>query len=688
MYLLTKYIAPPMKHRLLSVLATLLLSAGLLPVHAQDARPEYGIMGQWLMNQHTGDFKKLGSYPSCCPEFTTGSGSGPGFGAWVGFPLSPSLRLLTRLTYTTESGVLQDDERSFVADLRDTNNPKVVDATFRHELTATLSSIGIQPMVAWRAVGGLDLMGGLRLGFVTTSTFRQTEVLTQPEDFGAYLGAGRTWVDTGGAIPDASSIRATLSIGARYVLPLNADHSLFLAPEFTYQYALTGVTSSVNWNVHQLSAGLGLAWSPVPAAPVAPPVRDTVPPPPPPPIRPLLAGSVRMVGVEEGGKEAPDVTIRIEEVIASDLRPLLNHVYFDEGSARIPDRYVVLAPSSTSSFSEDGLYSTTTMDTYHTMLNIIGKRLSATPAASITLTGCTSEDGSDRGTDLARKRAEAVRTYLTSVWGISADRISIMARTLPSKPTRSSAAADVQIASEENRRVEIESNNEAILMPVRTTDTVRTSNPPALRVYTESKAQAGVRRWNIDITQDGKNLYSTSSALVGSTTVPLSVDWRVTSERTLVPRTESPVEARLTIEDSSGGLLISLPAKVPVRQLTIQKKRVERIEDREIDRYSLILFDFNDASVKGQNSGIVRLIKDRITPSSTVKINGYTDVLGTESYNEELSRNRATETARSLGLPLTSAQGLGEQRPLYPNTLPEGRAYNRTVTVTVETPVK
>jgi len=679
-----------MKHRLTSALAALLLSAGFTSVLAQDARPEYGIVGQWLLNQHTGDFRKLGTYPSCCPEFTSGSGSGFGIGAWAGFPLSTNLRLLTRLTYSSESGVLEDDERSFVADLRDTTNPKVVDANFHHELTATLTSIGIQPMVAWRAIGGLDIMGGVRLGIVTTATFRQTEVLTAPEDYGAYLGAGRTWVDTGGAIPDASSIRATLSVGARYVLPLNAANTVFLAPEFTYQYALTGVTSSVNWNVHQLSAGLGIAWSPKPAVdtPPPPPVRESEPPPPPPAARPMLGGSVRMVGVEEGGKETPDVTIRIEEVISTELRPLLNHVYFDEGSSRIPQRYIALDASSTEGFREDQLYSSSTMETYHTMLNVIGRRLMDNSTAKITITGCTSEDGIDRGTDLARKRAEAVRSYLTSVWNVDAGRIAVAARTLPVKPTRSSSPTDVLLASEENRRVEIESNDEAILMPVRTTDTVRTANPPALRVYTDARAQAGVLRWSIDITQDGKNLFSTSSTQLGTTDIPPSVDWRVTSDRTLVPRTESPVQARLTVADVTGGLLITLPASVPVRQLTIQKKRVERIEGREIDRFSLILFDFNDASVKGQNSGIVRLIKERITPASTVTINGYTDVLGTEVYNEELSRNRATETAKSLGLPASSALGLGEQRPLYPNVLPEGRAYNRTVTVTVETPVK
>lgn len=675
--------------KLISICALLclLLSGGSRTAWSQTAesapRAEYGVLGQWMLNAHTGSFKKLGTYPSCCPEFTTGSGSGLGLGAWAGFPLSDKMRLLVRLTYSQESGLLQDDEHSFVADLRDTNNAKVVDATFHHEITATLSSIGVQPMLAYRLVGGLDVIGGLRLGFVTTSTFRQTEVLTEPADYGAYLGAGRTWVDTGGPIPDASSIRATLNLGARYMLPLNSNATLMLVPEIMYHYALTGVTSSVDWKVHQFSAGLGLAWSPQ-RTPEPVPVKDTMPPPPPPPARPFLAGTVRMVGVDEGGKETPDVTIRIEEIISTELRPLLNHVYFNEGSVDIPSRYVALAPAATSTFREEQLYAISTMDTYHTMLNIVGRRMTEAPTSKITLTGCTSEDGSDKGTDLARKRAENVRSYLTSVWNIAPDRISVAARTLPAKPTRSSAPADAVMASEENRRVEIESTDESILMPVRTTDTVRTSNPPVIRIYTDAQAQAGVQRYSIDVRQDGKALFTSA----GTTTIPSSVDWRVTSDRTLVPRSETPVEARLTIEDRSGGYLSSLPATLPVKQLTIQKKRVERIEDREIDRFSLILFDFNDASVKGQNSGIVRLIKGRITPQSTVTINGYTDVLGTESYNEELSRNRASETAKALNLPTSVAQGRGEQTPLYPNALPEGRAYNRTVTITVETPVK
>lgn len=144
---------------------------------------------------------------------------------------------------------------------------------------------------------------------------------------------------------------------------------------------------------------------------------------------------------------------------------------------------------------------------------------------------------------------------------------------------------------------------------------------------------------------------------------------------------------RLTVEDSTAHVVQTLPQQVPVRQITIRKKRVERIADREIDRYRLILFEFNDAGVKGQNAAIVDLIKRRITPASTVTITGFTDNIGTASYNRELARQRAERTATSLGQPLSTIKAATAQAP-FPLDLPEGRAYARTVTVVVETPVK
>ena len=83
----------------------------------------------------------------------------------------------------------------------------------------------------------------------------------------------------------------------------------------------------------------------------------------------------------------------------------------------------------------------------------------------------------------------------------------------------------------------------------------------------------------------------------------------------------------------------------------------------------------------------------RIQPNSDVTVNGYTDILGTDDYNERLSTNRANAVKGDIGGHIKGqdkslvAHGYGKSQPLYTNELPEGRYYNRTVQVLVETPI-
>ncbi len=82
---------------------------------------------------------------------------------------------------------------------------------------------------------------------------------------------------------------------------------------------------------------------------------------------------------------------------------------------------------------------------------------------------------------------------------------------------------------------------------------------------------------------------------------------------------------------------------------------------------------------------------------SDVTVNGFTDILGTDDYNAKLSTNRANAVKNDIGghikgkVKSLTAHGFGKQGPtgppMYPNTLPEGRYYNRTVQVLVETPI-
>jgi outer membrane protein OmpA-like peptidoglycan-associated protein len=73
-----------------------------------------------------------------------------------------------------------------------------------------------------------------------------------------------------------------------------------------------------------------------------------------------------------------------------------------------------------------------------------------------------------------------------------------------------------------------------------------------------------------------------------------------------------------------------------------------------------------------------------------VSLEGHTDAIGTEAYNLNLSRRRAEGVAqelvaRGVQRDRLTAEGFGKQRPLAPNTLPDGkdnpagRALNRRV---------
>jgi outer membrane protein OmpA-like peptidoglycan-associated protein len=277
---------------------------------------------------------------------------------------------------------------------------------------------------------------------------------------------------------------------------------------------------------------------------------------------------------------------------------------------------------------------------------------------------------------LSQNRAEAVRDYLQKVWNVAGERISVESRALPEKPSNVNEPDGI----EENRRVEIYSDNPKILEPVLTSDTLRSATPPGIRFRTSAQAEAGLASWRLTAGQSGQVLKEFS----GVGPIPPMLDWHLEEDQARVPKTPIPVDYQLEVTDDDGQTYAVPMASIPTDQVTIQRKRRERIADKEINRYSLILFDFGKADLNAANRKIIDMIKNRITLDATVSISGYTDRLGDEDFNQKLSEERARTVLNALGVgkPL----GAGETM-LYNNDLPEGRFYCRTVKVVVETPI-
>jgi outer membrane protein OmpA-like peptidoglycan-associated protein len=371
------------------------------------------------------------------------------------------------------------------------------------------------------------------------------------------------------------------------------------------------------------------------------------------------------------------MSIRVEEYISSELRPLLQYVFFEENSASIPPRYAALKPEEARAWSLAALRNVGTLETYYHVLDILGKRMQEHPSARLTLTGCNA--GEQGGTQLSRQRAENVKAYLTSIWGVKPARITVRDRGLPEKASDPNNPDGVA----ENRRVEFTSDTWDVIAPVTIDDTLRTVTPPTLRLRPSVTSDAGLTEWSVAVTQGGATL----RRFAGTGAVPELLDWRIDQDRALIPRSDEPVHYSLAVRDAANQERATPPASIPVEQITIQKKRSERIADKQIDRYNLILFDFDSPAINAQNARIAEYIRQRITPQATVSVTGYTDRMGNEEHNRKLSQDRAASTAAALGRSDAVVKGMGESE-MYDNNLPEGRFYCRTVGVVVEQPVK
>ena len=157
---------------------------------------------------------------------------------------------------------------------------------------------------------------------------------------------------------------------------------------------------------------------------------------------------------------------------------MLGHIYFTDGSSEIPPQYVRFAGrGETTDFDPQQLRGT--LEKYYHVLNIVGKRLTDNPEATITLVGCNANTGTERGnTTLSTQRAEAVSNYLQQVWNIAPERMAIEARNLPETPS----ASRLKEGQEENRRVEIRSTDPAILSPIPSIYYEAQTDTPALTV--------------------------------------------------------------------------------------------------------------------------------------------------------------------------------------------------------------
>lgn len=381
-------------------------------------------------------------------------------------------------------------------------------------------------------------------------------------------------------------------------------------------------------------------------------------------------------------------TIRIEERISTRLQPLLNYVFFEENASELSARYKKLTSSMTNSFDIDDMHDLPTLKTYYNVLNIIGKRLREKNAATITITGCNSDEGIEKNNkELSAARAQSVFDYLNQVWKIPAERLIIAEpRDRPEQASSSKKrnTQDYQDGVEENRRVEITSDDYDIVKPILTYGKRYMLNPTEVFFIPEIDADMRIQNWEFNV----KSRDIVIDSFANSGMFPDTLFWNVEKRKIDIADSRiSFLNTDFSIETTKG-LTAFAENVIPIE---IVSKSEGEGKDTTYDEYSLILFDFGSNKIGDNNQKIIDIIKERVNPGAIVSIVGHTDRVGKEKANIRLSTKRSKSADKALNFDKSeysvSSRGAGEDELLYPNGLPEARFYCRTVKIEVANPV-
>jgi hypothetical protein len=226
----------------------------------------FGLFGSADILFHHADFAMLPGAPSCCPQYTGGSGGGFSVGLMAEYPYDARWMFGGRIAYEGVNASFRDREpTTFIV------AGKATDGAFEHQLDARYGTVTVEPTIAYMVADSiLGTMSfyvhmGAGFGIKAITDFTQRERIVEPEGIGLYTENGSdTRNEYTGSIPEATPLMADLRLGLSLDLPVNVAGTFLISPELWYSLGLTPVVRTVDWNVHALRIGLAVRYAPIP----------------------------------------------------------------------------------------------------------------------------------------------------------------------------------------------------------------------------------------------------------------------------------------------------------------------------------------------------------------------------------------------------------------------------------------
>jgi len=647
-----------LKSIIFNSLILICLHATILAQETQRAQPTwwFGAAGGANLNFYGGTTQMLNS------DLTTPSPFHKGFGA--GLYLAPIVEYRPDPVW---GGILQvgyDDRR---ASFNDVPCPCGQTST----LSTTISYISIEPSLRFAPFSdGFYIFAGPRIGF-------NWALFTGDEKTFIYTQEGTS--ATKAQFSDMKTTVYSGQIGIGYDIALaspNDQSQVNLSPFISFQPFLGEDPRSVeSWGVSTIRLGAAIKFG---SGAVIPRVVTAA-------IPPVVEGDVQF---SVRAPKAVPAKRRVRETF-----PLRNYVFFEAGSAEIPNRYVALTKDQAASFKEEQLQevrptsmtgrSARQMTVYYNILNILGDRMKRNPGTAIFLSGA-----SEKGPEHGKARAEAIKRYLVDVFGIEGSRITTEGRDKPRIPSEQPGGTrELDLLRAGDSRVDIESES------------------PEMMIQVGGASHSMLKPVQIVAVMEDPLDSHVLFNVVGAREVLASWSLEIADEQGKVQRFGPFTRERETISGNfilgdrpQGDYTVVMLGQTKSGKSIRKESSVHLVRRdepmKEAVRFS-ILFDFDKSkTIASYEKFLTDIVTPLIPDNGTVVIHGHTDIIGEEEYNYNLSHERAEDAQSIIERALTNSGkhgvtfetlwfGADLQHAPFDNNLPEERFYNRTVIIDI-----
>jgi hypothetical protein len=216
-----------------------------------------------------------------CKKFQDGDGLG--FYGGLSFEVllgedakNSNMSIIGRLGYSTLPGSFEQPQDTYASIVRRTDEPsEIVFSTVKHEAEVSYNIVFLQGLFKWNPIenNGLGILVGFDAGLPITKTITQEymlvesgdltfEALTDDQEAAGYVLSDdkkTVTVKDGIDIEDAGAFRLGLVFGVQY--EINTGSSMYIVPNFLYNYGVTGVSSAYTWNINAIQAGIDIRWA-------------------------------------------------------------------------------------------------------------------------------------------------------------------------------------------------------------------------------------------------------------------------------------------------------------------------------------------------------------------------------------------------------------------------------------------